>query len=149
MNHFTIIFFALTGGIFLSVQGGLNAQLGSLLKSPLLASLVAYLFSTLFAFLLVLFSIKQVPSMQQVKAIPFYLWFTGALFSVLGISLYYYTIPKLGISTMISTGLVGQILFSSLAGHFAWFGLPEEPLDIKRIVGLCAMVIGIVLLNNK
>ena len=149
MNQNIVMLFALTGGVLLSLQGGLNSQLGVLLRNPLLATLVAYLFSTLFALVMVLLSIKSVPTMQQVKEIPFYLWFTGALFSVLGISLYYYTIPKLGISTMISIGLSGQILFSVLAGHFAWFGLPKEPVDLKRIVGVSAMIIGIYLINKK
>lgn len=149
MNQNVVMLFALTGGVLLSVQGGLNSQLGVLLRNPLLATLVAYLFSTLFAFVIVLFSIKSVPTAQQVKEVPFYLWFTGAFFSVLGISLYYYTIPKLGISTMISIGLFGQMLFSVLAGHFAWFGLPKEPVDLKRFVGVAAMLIGIYLINKK
>ncbi len=149
MNHITIMLFAMTGGVLLSVQGGLNSQLGVLLKNPLLATLVVYLFSTLFALIFVLLSVKSVPSIQQVKDIPMYLWFTGALFSVIGISLYYYTIPKLGISTMISIGLFGQLLFSVVAGHFGWFGLPQETVDIKRIVGVSAMILGIFLINNK
>lgn len=141
--------FAMIGGVFLSIQGGLNSQLGVLLRNPLLATLVAYLFSTLFAIVLVSISIKSVPSIQQIKEIPLYLWFTGGLLSVLGISLYYYTIPKLGISTMISIGLFGQMLFSVIAGHFAWFGLPKETIDIKRIAGVSAMIIGIYLINRK
>lgn len=149
MNQYSIMLFALTGGVLLSMQGGLNSQLGVLLKNPLLATLVVYLFSTMFALIFVLISVKNVPTIQQIKAVPIYLWFTGAFFSVLGISLYYYTIPKLGISTMISIGLFGQILFSVAAGHFGWFGLPHEPIDIKRIVGVLAMFLGIFLINNK
>ncbi|MCB2209011.1 MAG: DMT family transporter [Bacteroidetes bacterium] len=149
MNHITIMLFAMTGGVLLSVQGGLNSQLGVLLKNPLLATLVVYLFSTFFALLFVLLSVRSVPSIQQVKDIPMYLWFTGALFSVIGISLYYYTIPKLGISTMITIGLFGQMLFSVVAGHFGWFGLPQEPVDFKRVLGVSSMILGIFLINNK
>jgi transporter family-2 protein len=139
----------MTGGVLLSIQGGLNSQLGVLLKNPLLATLVAYVFSTIFAFILVVVSIRHVPTIQQVKEIPVYLWFTGALLSVMGISLYYYTIPKLGISTMISIGLFGQILFSVIAGHFGWFGLPKEPVDLERIIGVFSMIVGIYLINKK
>lgn len=148
-QNFSIMLFALIGGVFLSAQGGLNSQLGASLKNPLLATLVAYLFSTLFAGILVLLSLKNIPTLQQVKAIPVYLWFTGALLSVVGISLYYYTIPKLGISTMISIGLFGQMIFSVIAGHFARFGLPKEPLDIKRLAGMIAMILGVILINKK
>ena len=149
MNHMTIVLFAMTGGVLLSIQGGLNSQLGVLLKNPLLATLVAYVFSTIFAFILVIISIRHMPTVQQVKEIPIYLWFTGALLSVMGISLYYYTIPKLGISTMISIGLFGQMLFSVVAGHFGWFGLPKEPVDLERIIGVSAMIVGIYLINSK
>ena len=87
--------------------------------------------------------------MQDIKGVPYYLWFLGALFSVAGISLYYFTIPKLGISSMISLGLCGQMIFSVIAGHFGFLGMPTEPIDYKRTMGVMAMIIGILLINNK
>jgi transporter family-2 protein len=149
MNQLHLTILAFVGGIFLAIQGGLNAQLGSLLKSPLLASLIAFLCSALFAGFIVLISIRQIPTLDQVQAIPTYLWFAGALFSVLGISMYYYTIPRLGISTMISLGLSGQLIISVIAGHFGWFGMPVEPVTIKRLFGVMAMIIGIIMINRK
>jgi transporter family-2 protein len=149
MNQMTLIILALIGGVFLAMQGGLNAQLGVLLGSPLLASLVAYFFSISIALVAVALSIKSMPTIQQLKEIPYHLWFSGAVFSFIGISLYYYTIPKLGISTMISLGLFGQLTFSVIAGHFGWFGLPTEPIEYKKIMGVSAMIIGILLINNK
>ncbi|MEM1134738.1 MAG: DMT family transporter [Bacteroidota bacterium] len=149
MNQLILIVLAFTGGIFLAIQGGLNAQLGVLLRNPLLASLVAFSSSTFFAFCIVFFGIKDIPNIQQLKEIPYYLWFTGGLCSMIGIGLYYYTIPKLGISTMISLGLCGQLLFSATAGHFGWFNLPLEPIDYKKIVGIIAMVISILFINNS
>ena len=149
MNQITLSILALTGGIFLAMQGGLNAQLGVLLRNPLLASLATFFCSAMFVFLIVVFSVKSIPSLQQLKDVPYYLWFSGAALSVLGISLYYYTIPKLGISTMISLGLCGQLVFSVIAGHFAWFGLPEEPITYKRIIGIVAMITGILFINDK
>lgn len=149
MNQIHLTLLAFVGGIFLAIQGGLNAQLGSLLKSPLLASLIAFLCSALFAGVIVLISIRQIPTLDQVQSIPTYLWFAGALFSVLGISMYYYTIPRLGISTMISLGLSGQLIISVIAGHFGWFGMPVEPVTIKRLFGVMAMIIGIIMINRK
>lgn len=149
MNQMSVGFLAILGGVFLAIQGGYNAQLGVLLKNPLMASMVAFFCSAVFATALLAISLQQLPSMQQVKAVPHHLWFTGALFSVIGISLYYYAIPKLGISSMISLGLFGQLLFSVVAGHFGWFGLPAEPIDLKRLLGVGAMITGIVLINSK
>ncbi|GAA0189512.1 DMT family transporter [Fulvivirga kasyanovii] len=149
MNQLTLSILAFTGGIFLAMQGGLNAQLGVLLKNPLLASLVAFFCSTTFAFLVIAFSVKSMPSAQQLKEVPWYLWSAGGFFSLIGVSLYYYTIPKLGVSTMISLGLCGQVFFSVVAGHFGWFNLPVEPVTAKRLLGVTAMIIGILLINKK
>ena len=149
MQSFLLFFLAFTGGVFLAVQGGLNAQLGVLLKHPLLASLVAFATSTAWALLVVALGVKTFPGAQQLRQVPYYLWFAGGLCSVLGIGLYYYTIPKLGISTMISLGLCGQLIFSVVAGHFGWFDLPTEPINYRSALGVIAMMAGIILVNLK
>ncbi len=149
MSSHLLLILAFVGGVFLALQGGLNAQLGVLLKNPLLASLIAFACSTLFALLFVLIKFKSLPTISQAKEIPFYLWFTGGFFSVIGISLYYYTIPKLGISTMISIGLCGQLVFSVIAGNYGWLNLPSEPITLKKTIGVSSMVLGIILINIK
>jgi len=149
MNQVSLSALAILGGIFLAAQGGLNSTLGVLLKNPLLASVAAFFSSTVFALAFVLFSMKGSPNWLELKQIPIYYWFTGGLFSVLGVSLYYYTIPRLGISTMISLGLFGQLAFSVLAGHYGWLNLPIEPITIKRTIGIITMLSGILLINIK
>lgn len=149
MTQTTLSGLAILGGVFLAAQGGLNSNLGVLLKNPLLASVIAFFSSTIFAAGFVILSSKTSPDWAELKQIPIYLWFTGGLCSVLGISLYYYTIPKLGISTMISLGLFGQIAFSIIAGHFGWLNLPLEPITFKRGLGLFIMMSGIILINTK
>ncbi|WP_298418307.1 DMT family transporter [uncultured Kordia sp.] len=149
MNNYGLLVLAFLGGVFLAMQGGLNAQLGILLKNPLLASFIAFCCSTVFAFMFVLINLKSFPTKVQLQEIPFYLWFTGGLFSVIGISLYYYTIPKLGISTMISIGLSGQLIFAVVAGNYGWLNLPLEPVTFKKIIGTIAMISGAILINIK
>ncbi|MGS2738382.1 DMT family transporter [Sinomicrobium sp. M5D2P17] len=149
MNQLNLSALAFIGGIFLAIQGGYNARLGVLLKSPLLASVLAFFFSTVFALIIAAISLKKLPDREMIRHIPFYLWFTGGLFSVFGISLYYYVIPKLGVSTMISLGLCGQLIFAVIAGHFGWLHLPTEPLTLKRILGVLSMMAGILLINMK
>ncbi|MBT9186682.1 DMT family transporter [Zobellia russellii] len=149
MNQTALSFLAVLGGVFLAAQGGFNSNLAVLLKNPLLASVAAFFSSTIFAVTFVLLSSKSSANWTEVKQIPLYLWFTGGLFSVMGISLYYYTIPKLGISTMISLGLFGQLAFSIVAGHFGWLNLPVEPITFKRGAGFVILISGIILINIK
>ncbi|MDW7694875.1 DMT family transporter [Flammeovirgaceae bacterium SG7u.111] len=149
MNQYLLSLIAFVGGVFLAAQGGLNAQLSVLLKSPLLASVAAFSSSLIFAITFVLLSIKEVPKWEELTNIPYYMWFVGGLCSVIGLSLYYYTIPRLGIATMISLGLCGQLLFSVVASQFGWLNLPIEPITLKKAFGVLSMIIGIVLINLK
>ncbi len=148
MNGIILTLLAIFGGICLAAQSGFNSTLGVMLKSPLLATVSAFMTSTCFAFIYVLFNAKQLPKWNSFEQIPIHLWFTGGLLSLLGITIYYYTIPKLGMSTMISLGLGGQILFSVIAGHFGWLNLPTEPLTFKRLFGVIMMLSGVFLIHK-
>lgn len=149
LNQFHTIGLAFIGGVFLAVQGGFNAQLGMQLKSPLMASLVAFACSAMFAVLLISLTGKSIPTLSSMRQIPLHLWFSGALFSLIGISLYYYSIPRLGMASMISLGLFGQLLFSVIAGHFGWFGMIATPISFTKVLGVIAMTAGILLINFK
>ncbi|WP_108866303.1 DMT family transporter [Aquimarina aquimarini] len=149
MNQYVLVVLAFVGGVFLAMQGGLNAHLGVILKNPLMASAVAFFSSLVFAFICIVVSVRDVPNLSELKEVPVYLWFTGGLCSVIGVSIYYYTIPKLGIATMISLGLCGQLVFSLFAGQFGWLNLPIEPMTLKRIIGVVSMSIGIILITIK
>lgn len=149
MNNLHIALIAFVGGVLLAAQGVFNSHLGIILKNPLFASVTAFISSTVFAIIFIVVGSKNPPSLTIIKSVPFYLWFTGGLLSLIGITFYYYTIPKLGISTIISIGLFGQITFSIIAGHFGLFGLPVEPITLKRIIGAVSMISGIYLINIK
>lgn len=147
MNSFTLLLLSVAVGVMVVIQGGLNAQLGVLLKNPLLATSAALTVSALLTVTAVLLTVKQLPSSQVLRTIPPYLWVTGAAFSFLAVTLFYYLIPKLGISTAVSFGLFGQIAFSMVAAHFGWFGLPEETIVWRKVLGVATMIIGLYLIK--
>lgn len=140
---------AFTGGVFLAIQAAFNTQLGAILKQPLIAVVAASITSAVFGGLLLVFYGKENLQVNIAQQVPWYLWFIGGVFSMVGITLYFYTIPKLGISKMIALGLCGQLVFSLIAGKFGWLNLPVEPITLKRILGVMAMIIGIILINSK
>jgi len=137
------------GGVFLAIQATFNAHLAEMLKRPIVASVVQSASSMLFALMIAAFSVKALPGSNTVRQVPVYLWFIGGLFSVIGTSLYYYTIPRLGLSTMISLGLSGQLLFAEVAGHYGWLNLPKEPATFKKLMGVACMLAGILLIKLK
>lgn len=149
MKVILIYLLAIIGGVLLAIQAGFNTQLSNYLKQPILAVVATSLSSMVFGFVLVLLLGNKLPTIKTAVQIPWYLWFIGGLFSMIGISLYFYTIPKLGISKMIALGLCGQLLFSFIAGSLGWLNLPIESITPKRVIGILTMIISIFLINNK
>lgn len=149
MKLYLLIILAITGGVFLAIQAGFNSQLGSILKQPILAVICTSVSSVVFGMVFLLVFEKEGIRSFTTSQVPWYLWFIGGLFSVIGIYIYFYTIPKIGISKMVALGLCGQLIFSLIAGKYGWLNLPVEPVTTKRFIGTLAMLIGIILMNTK
>lgn len=149
MNQFFFFCLAFVGGVFLAIQASLNANLGMILKQPIFASVAQSVSSTVFSLVIVACSVKTLPNSSIIKEVPIYLWFTGGFFSLLGISLYYFTIPRLGLSTMMSIGLSGQLILAVVASHYGWFNMPMEPVSLKKLLGIAFMLVAIMLIKIK
>ena len=61
--------------------------------------------------------------------------------------MFYYLIPKMGVGSMMSYALSGQIIIAVLASHFGWFDLPVKPLSLVKLLGAATLIFGVFLLN--
>jgi len=147
MSYLSLL--ALTAGAAIATQAGMNAQLGVLLKNPLLSTIIAFTSSILFTLLALVAFTKEYPTVEVVRAVPIYLWFFGGLLSAFGISMFYYLIPQMGIGSMMSYALTGQIVVSIIAGHFGWFDLPIKQITVIKLTGIVALILGILLINKE
>lgn len=147
MNNPLLLLLSFSVGIMVVIQGGVNARLGILLENSLLATCTALTLGASFTLIAVMFTVRQFPSVHQLTEIPVYMWITGGLLSFIAVTLFYYIIPRLGISTAVTFGLAGQLVFAAIAGHFGWFNLPLEPITIKKITGLVVMILGVILIK--
>jgi transporter family-2 protein len=84
---------------------------------------------------------------MDIKSVPWYLWFTGGALSAFGVGMFYYLIPKMGVGSMMSYALSGQILIAIIASHFGWFDLPVKPINAIKFSGAIALIVGVLLLN--
>ena len=85
--------------------------------------------------------------MTDIKSVPLYLWFSGGALSAFGVGLFYYLIPKMGVGSMMSYALSGQILIAIVASHYGWFDLPEKSISTIKVAGLVSLITGVLLLN--
>lgn len=138
---------AVFAGAAITLQAGMNARLGVLFKNPLLATAIAFLLACIFTLIFMVATHRQLPIASDIKAVPTYLWFGGIL-SAFGVGSYYYLIPKMGVGSLMSFALSGQLILAVIAGHFGWFEQPIKPITVKTIVGLLAMVLGIIFING-
>lgn len=146
MNYFSVL--ALLAGAAIAIQAGMNAQLGVSLKSPLLAAAVTFMVACGSVLAVVFISARQLPTTTSIHAVPGYLWFSGAI-SAFGVASFYFLIPQMGVGSMMSYALTGQLLIAMLISHYGWFDLPETPVTISKLVGVLAMIVGIVLINRR
>ena len=140
-------FLALAAGAAIAIQATMNSQLGVLLKSSMMGTTIAFLFSLIFTISAMLISAKSYPNLDEVKSVPLYLWFTGGALSAFGVGMFYYLIPKMGVGSMMSYALSGQILIAIIASHLGWFDLPVKPINTVKITGVILLIVGVLLIN--
>ena len=138
---------AFIAGAAITTQASMNAQLGVLLRSSLIGTSVAFVFSSLFTLIAVIVTTRNYPQLATVQAIPIYLWFSGGAIAAFGVGMYYFLIPKMGVGPMMSYALAGQLLLAVVASHFGWFDMPVKQIDFMKIIGIIALIVGIILIN--
>ncbi len=143
-----MIVLSILAGTMIAFQGTLNAHLGELVASSLLATLIAFIGGSIYLSVAAMILLRHLPSVDALGAVPAYLWFTGGLFSAIAVALFYYLIPRMGVASMLSYSLSGQIIFGLLASHFGWFNLPASPISPIKIAGTASMIAGIFMINR-
>ncbi len=118
----------------ITVNGGLTAALG-LYSSTVVIHIVG-----LFIMVLVMIVKKSVPF--KIKH-PWYLYLSGAL-GVLATIGNNYAFAPIGVSALLSIGLLGQISFGIIIDEFGLFGLQVHKMKKQRFISLLIMLIGAV-----
>lgn len=139
---------AFAAGAAIALQAGMNARLGTLLKSSLLGTGVAFLCACLLTAVAVAICVKDYPGWSETRSVPFYLWFAGGTLSAMAVASFYYLIPQMGVGPMMSYALTGQILMAMLASHFGWFEQPVSVVDLRKAAGVMLLLSGVVLING-
>jgi len=147
MNIFSIL--ALSAGAAIALQAAMNAKLGLIVKNALFGSSVAFFVACICTILVIFIINRPLPQHTDIQAVPIYLWFSGGVLAALGVGTFYYLIPKLGVGSMMSYALAGQLIMASVISHYGWFNLPQKPIDIKLGIGIFLLIAGIVLINGN
>ena len=138
----TALAVAFAGGVALAVQSPINSALGRALNDTILATIISF-GGGLVVLALVMFARGSLPNAAVFRSVQpwmisggalgaFYVW--SALWSV----------PRLGVLTMIAALILGQLLASLMVDQFGLFGIPVREIAWQRIVAVVLVGAGVV-----
>jgi transporter family-2 protein len=137
----------LIAGGMIALQAPTNAMLARAGGSPVLAALISFAVGTI-GLLLVWLASGNRPGTSAFAGLPWYAWI-GGLYGALFVAVAAYAAPKIGLASLITIGIAGQIVMALILDQLGALGLPREPINIGRIAGALLVVAGVVLVRRS
>jgi transporter family-2 protein len=136
----------LAAGGMIALQAPTNAILAKAGGSPVLAALISFVVGTV-ALFLVWLPTGDRPQAAAFAGLPWYAWL-GGLYGATYVAIAAYAAPRIGIASLITIGIAGQIAVAMWLDHVGALGLPREPVSLFRIGGALLVLAGVVLVRR-
>jgi transporter family-2 protein len=145
MKTFFIILTVLAGCV-LPFQGAINGRLGKSIGSPVFASLISFLIGTI---ALLLYGIITQSSfrLQSIKQVPAFEW-TGGILGAFYVLVVVLMLPRLGAALAFSLIVAGQMAVSMWLDHAGILVSVQHPINIWRVLGLCLIISGVIIVRR-
>lgn len=134
-------------GMLLPLQAGSNNTLRHFLQDPVKAALVSFLSGTIALALYVLLTRPSLPPVSVLSQVPWWAWVTGGLCGACYITCTILIVPKLGVATMFSLIITGQMMVAMVMDHFGILGFPLHPITPWRVMGVMFLILGVVMIR--
>ena len=116
----TALLVLLAGGM-IALQAPTNVMLAKTGGSPVLAALISFAVGTAALFAVWLASGNR-PGVAPFGALPWYAWI-GGVYGAVYVAIAAYAAPRLGLASLITIGIAGQILMALWLDHVGALGL--------------------------
>ena len=136
----------LAGGM-IAIQAPTNAILARAGGSPVLAALISFAVGTV-GLLIAWLATSNRPSPTAFAGLPWYAWL-GGLYGATFVAVAAYAAPRIGLASLITIGIAGQIAVALWLDHLGALGLPREPINLGRIAGALLVMAGVVLVRRS
>lgn len=137
-----LIFLALGlfAGANLTFQAIVNAQLRTVLLSPLRASFVSYLGGTLCCIVFLL-ARRESLDIFNVRAINNHaIYWTGGLYGLIYLAITIWLVPRVPLTAIFAVIVAGQLLAALAFDQIGIFGTAVRPIDASKIFGIVLLV---------
>ena len=139
-----LVFFA--GGM-VAIQAPTNAMLAKAGGSPILAALISFAVGTV-ALMITWLVTQHRPAVGAFAGLPWYAWI-GGLYGAVYVGVAAYAAPRIGLASLITIGIAGQIAMALWLDHVGALGLPQQPVNLGRLVGALLVIAGVVLVRRS
>ncbi|MBF7017756.1 DMT family transporter [Staphylococcus durrellii] len=143
------IFIGFVFGFAPPIQTAINSALGQQIHSSVMAALVSFTIGTILLFILTLIfnrSLKMASYNEyQGKIKPWY--FIGGILGVIFVTSNIILMPHLGAAVTTIVAMLGQMLMGVIIDHFGLLGTTVNKITPRKIIGIVAIMIGIILLR--
>jgi bacterial/archaeal transporter family-2 protein len=137
------------GGVAIATQAPINAQLNRTLGDPVLTACISFFIGFLALGLVWLVGLgfrAQPFVMPDLSALPAWIWIGGVLGTTYVLAALW-SVPKLGVVTVIAAVVFGQLLAAMVIDASGAFGLAAREVSPTRLLAV-AMVMGGLLLSR-
>jgi len=138
MGFWVVIAIGLLGGVAVGLQSPLAGAIGKRVGGTA-SSFIIHLSGAIFSGILLL--LEGGENIRGWVKLPWYMLSAG----IFGLILYQtinVTLPRLGSTMMITLIIIGQLVVGIIIDHFGLFGVTMRHIDLTRILGVIALLIG-------
>jgi transporter family-2 protein len=148
MNPATLlpILLVLFAGGMIALQAPTNAMLARAGGSAVLAALISFAVGTA-TLLIVWLASGNRPRIAAFAGLPWYAWI-GGVYGAAYVAVAAYAAPKIGLASLITVGIAGQIVMALVLDQVGAFGLQKDPISLVRIGGAVLVMVGVVLVRR-
>jgi transporter family-2 protein len=140
-----ILLVFVAGGL-ISLQAPTNAMLAKAGGSPVLAALISFAVGML-ALLVVWLGSGNRPGADAFARLPAYAWL-GGLYGAFYVAIAAFAAPRIGLASLVTIGIAGQIVTAIAIDHFGALGLMREPVSLVKVLGAALVLAGVVLVRR-
>jgi transporter family-2 protein len=137
---------AFLAGALVAVQAPTNALLARAGGSPVLAALISFGVGTLALLVLWLLTAPR-PFAATLTGLPWYAWIGGA-YGAVYVTVAVFAAPRIGLASLLTIGIAGQIVMALWLDHVGAFGLAREPINVARVAGAVLVGLGVLLVRR-
>lgn len=137
----------LLAGAMTAAQPPTNAILARESGSVLLAALLSFSVGTL-ALIAAVLATQPRMSLAPLRDVPWYAWM-GGFYGAFFVAVSAFAAPRLGVATLITIGIAGQLLAALVIDHFGAFGIVRAEISPGRVLGVLLVIAGVVLVRRS